>query len=108
MELLVKSVIAGIAIAIISTVSERLPSVGAILIGIPVSALISLIFMWHAGVDPATFRTWSFESIYYVLTSLAFFVIFGYSIMYYSFWISMMYGAVFTALLFYISIKFIL
>ena len=78
MELLIKAIIGGVVIATVSTVSQRYPTIGAFVLGIPLASFVSFIFMYYAGVDEQTFKTISIQTIYFVLVSLAFFPMFVY------------------------------
>ena len=89
MELIIKAVIGGIIIATVSTVSERYPTIGAFILGIPLASFVSFVFLYYAGVDIQTFKTLSIQTIYFVLVSLLFFPIFVYTLPAYGFWIAM-------------------
>ena len=41
--------------------------------GIPVVSFITLAMMWYGGVDYETFKTFGWETVYFVVLSLAFF-----------------------------------
>ena len=56
MELLIKAIIGGIVIATVSTVSQRYPTIGAFVLGIPLATIVAFIFMHYAGVDVNTFK----------------------------------------------------
>ena len=45
MELLIKAIIGGIVIATVSTVSQRYPTIGAFVLGIPLATIVAFIFM---------------------------------------------------------------
>mgnify|MGYP001500713847 CR=1 FL=1 len=92
MELLLKAIIGGIVIATVSTVSQRYPTIGAFILGIPLATFVSFIFMYYAGVDVDTFKTISMNTVYFVLVSLLFFPIFVFMISNYGFWLSMLVG----------------
>tara|TARA_B100001093_G_C26804075_1_gene1004716 strand:+ start:785 stop:1108 length:324 start_codon:yes stop_codon:yes gene_type:complete len=92
MELLLKAIIGGIVIATVSTVSQRYPTIGAFILGIPLATFVSFIFMYYAGVDVDTFKTISINTVYFVLVSLLFFPIFVFMISNYGFWLSMLVG----------------
>jgi len=94
MELLFKAIIGGIVIATVSTVSERYPTIGAFILGIPLATFVSFIFMYYAGVDVQTFKTISMHTVYFVLVSLLFFPIFVFLLSQYGFWLSMLAGTV--------------
>ena len=78
MELLIKAIIGGVVIATVSTVSEKYPTIGAFVLGIPLASFVSFIFLHYAGVDIQTFKTLSIQTIYFVLISLLFFPVFVY------------------------------
>ena len=99
MELLIKAIIGGVVIATVSTVSEKYPTIGAFILGIPLASFVSFIFLHYAGVDIQTFKTLSIQTVYFVLISLIFFPIFVYVLPYYGFWIAMSVGTVLTGTL---------
>ena len=99
MELLIKAIIGGTVIATVSTVSEKYPTIGAFVLGIPLASFVSFIFLHYAGVDIQTFKTLSIQTVYFVLISLIFFPIFVYVLPYYGFWIAMSVGTVLTGTL---------
>ena len=99
MELLIKAIIGGIVIATVSTVSEKYPTIGAFVLGIPLASFVSFIFLHYAGVDIQTFKTLSIQTVYFVLISLIFFPVFVYVLPYYGFWIAMSVGTLLTGTL---------
>ena len=107
MELLIKAIIGGIVIATVSTVSERYPTIGAFVLGIPLATFVSFIFMYYAGVDVNTFKTVSMQTVYFVLISLLFFPIFVFMLSQYGFWLSMFAGAVVSGTFMLILLKFL-
>ena len=107
MELLIKAVIGGIIIATVSTVSERYPTIGAFILGIPLASIVSFIFLYYAGVDVQTFKTLSIQTIYFVLVSLLFFPIFVYLLPAYGFWVAMAIGCTVTGSLMFGLYRFL-
>ena len=107
MELLIKAIIGGIVIATVSTVSERYPTIGAFVLGIPLATFVSFIFMYYAGVDANTFKTVSMQTVYFVLISLLFFPIFVFMLSQYGFWLSMFAGTIVSGTLMLILLKFL-
>lgn len=107
MELLIKAIIGGIVIATVSTISERYPTIGAFVLGIPLATFVSFVFMYYAGVDVQTFKTVSIQTVYFVLVSLLFFPIFVFMISQYGFWLSMLAGTVVTGTLMLILYRFL-
>ena len=96
MEFLIKTIIGGIIIATVSSVSQKYPTIGAFVLGIPLASIVSFIFLYYAGVDVQTFRTLSIQTVYFVLISLLFFPVFVYFLPAYGFWIAMSIGTVLT------------
>ena len=107
MELLIKAIIGGIVIATVSTVSERYPTIGAFVLGIPLATFVSFIFMYYAGVDADTFKTVSTQTVYFVLISLLFFPIFVYLLPAYGFWVAMAIGCAVTGSLMFGLYRFL-
>ena len=96
MEFLIKTIIGGIIIATVRSVSQKYPTIGAFVLGIPLASIVSFIFLYYAGVDVQTFKTLSIQTIYFVLISLLFFPIFVYLLPAYGFWVAMAIGCTVT------------
>lgn len=107
MEFVLKAIIGGIVIATVSTVSERYPTIGAFILGIPLASFVSFVFMYYAGVDVQTFKTISIHTVYFVLVSLLFFPIFVFMLSQYGFWLSMLVGTVITGSLMLLLSRFL-
>jgi len=107
MELLIKAIIGGIVIATVSTVSERYPTIGAFVLGIPLATFVSFVFMYYAGVEVSTFKTVSIQTVYFVAVSLLFFPIFVLMISQYGFWLSMITGTAVTGSLMLMLYRFL-
>ena len=105
MEFILKAVIGGIIIATVSTVSERYPTIGAFILGIPLASFVSFVFLYYAGVDVQTFKTLSIQTIYFVLVSLLFFPIFVYALPAYGFWTAMLIGSAITSSLMFVLFR---
>ena len=107
MEFLIKTIIGGIIIATVSSVSQKYPTIGAFVLGIPLASIVSFIFLYYAGVDVQTFKTLSIQTIYFVLISLLFFPIFVYLLPAYGFWVAMAIGCAITGSLMYGLYRFL-
>ena len=107
MEFLIKTIIGGIIIATVSSVSQKYPTIGAFVLGIPLASIVSFIFLYYAGVDVQTFKTLSIQTIYFVLISLLFFPIFVYLLPAYGFWIAMATGCAITGSLMFGLYRFL-
>ena len=75
-DILIKSLIGGALIGIVSTIVHKSPTLGAFLMGIPFVSVITLLMMHHGGVPFETFRTFSYETVLFVALSLVFFPLF--------------------------------
>ena len=107
MEFLIKTIIGGIIIATVSSVSQKYPTIGAFVLGIPLASIVSFIFLHYAGVDVQTFKTLSIQTIYFVLVSLLFFPIFIYLLPAYGFWLAMSIGCAVTGSLMFGLYRFL-
>jgi len=105
MEFILKAVISGIIVATVSTVAQRSSTMAALLMGIPFTSFLAMVFMYYGGVDADTFAKFSFETIYFVLTSLIFFAIIGVTIKYIGFWYSVVLGAIVTIILYNLLLR---
>ena len=107
MEFLIKTIIGGIIIATVSSVSQKYPTIGAFVLGIPLASIVSFIFLHYAGVDVQTFKTLSIQTIYFVLVSLLFFPTFVYLLPAYGFWLAMSIGCAVTGSLMFGLYRFL-
>ena len=57
MEFILKAIIGGLIVAGVVTAAQRgNPTLGALILGIPLGSVISLIFMYYSGVDVKVFQ----------------------------------------------------
>jgi hypothetical protein len=90
MEFIIKAILGGIIVAsVVSAAQKGNPTIGALILGVPLGSIISVIFMYYGGVQPATFAQLAKETVYFVAVSLVFFPIFAYMVMNYAFWPSL-------------------
>ena len=106
-DILIKSIIGGLIIGIVSTLAQKNPTAGAFIMGIPLVSFITLAMMWYAGVDYETFKTFSWETIYFVALSLAFFPVFILLMPHIGFWFSLIAGAGIAGSLMMVALKFL-
>ena len=91
MEFIIKAIIGGLIVAGVVTAAQRgNPTLGALILGIPLGSIISIIFMYYSGVDVKVFQQLAQETIYFVLVSLVFFPIFVYTLNHWNFWLSLL------------------
>ena len=81
----------GLIVAGVVTAAQRgNPTLGALILGIPLGSVISLIFMYYSGVDVKVFQQLAQETIYFVLVSLVFFPMFVITLNHWNFWLSLL------------------
>ncbi len=108
MEFLLKAIIGGLIIAGVVTAAERgNPTVGALILGIPLASLVSIVFMHFSGVQPEVFSQLARETVYFVMVSLIFFPIFAYMVMSYGFWLSLLLSISVTLLALYTLLQYL-
>lgn len=107
MEFLAKALISGFVVATVSWLSTRNATFGAVMMGIPFTAFLSLIVMNYSGVSTETMQQFSWETILFVVLSLTFFIIFPILLESYSFWTSMGIAFVVSAVVFNIGLEFV-
>jgi uncharacterized membrane protein (GlpM family) len=91
MEFIIKAIIGGLIVAGVVTAAQRgNPTLGALILGIPLGSVISLIFMYYSGVDVKTFQQLAQETVYFVLVSLVFFPLFVITLNHWNFWMAML------------------
>ena len=61
-DILIKSIIGGLIIGVVSTLAQKNPTAGAFIMGIPLVSIITLSIMHYSGVDYQTFRTFSYQT----------------------------------------------
>ena len=105
-DILIKSIIGGIIIGIVSTLAQKNPTAGAFIMGIPVVSFITLAMMWYAGVDYETFKTFSWETIIFVFLSLTFFPTFILLLPSIGFWFALLSGAIVAGTIMSIYLQF--
>ena len=107
MEFLLKAVVSGVLVATVSSLAQRSATAAALLMGIPFTALMSMLFMYYGSVSNETLIKFSFETIYFVAVSLIFFAVFGILLPHIGFWYSMLAGFVITAIAYNLLLMFI-
>ena len=74
LDILIKSIVGGLIIGVVSTLAQKNPTAGAFIMGIPLVSFITLVIMYYSGIDYQTLKTFSYQTVYFVLLSLIFFL----------------------------------
>ena len=105
-DILIKSIIGGLIIGIVSTLAQKNPTAGAFIMGISLVSIITLTIMHYSGVDYQIFKTFFYQTVYFVAVSLIFFPMFV-ALYNYNFWIALLGSATVTGLAMMIPLKFV-
>jgi len=73
--LIVKALVSGIIIAIVSEVARRFPGLGGLIASLPLISVLGIIWLWRATEDPERMATHSLATFWFVLPSLPMFVL---------------------------------
>ncbi len=100
--LVIKALISGAIIAIVSEVAKRSPSFGALIVSLPLLSIMGIIWLWHDTKDSERIAAHALATFWYVLPSLPFFVLFPIMLRNgFSFWASLGTGAAVTITLYF-------
>ena len=106
LDIAIKSIIGGLIIGIVSTLAQKQPTLGAFIMGIPLVSFITLIIMHYSGVEFEILKTFSYQTVYFVLVSLLFFPIFV-AMYQLGFWTALLISAIITGSAMLSLVKFI-
>ncbi|MEK9945379.1 MAG: DUF3147 family protein [Alphaproteobacteria bacterium] len=73
--LIVKALVSGIIIAIVSEVARKFPGLGGLIASLPLISVLGIIWLWRATEDPERMATHSLATFWFVLPSLPMFVL---------------------------------
>lgn len=73
--LLVKALISGALVAVISGIAKRNPGFGALIASLPLISLLGMIWLWHDTHDPVRMAAHAEATFWFVLPSLPMFLI---------------------------------
>jgi len=73
--LAVKAALSGIIIAVVSEVARRAPTLGALILSLPLISLLAFIWLWRDSGDSARIAALSESTFWYVLPTLPMFLV---------------------------------
>jgi hypothetical protein len=98
---LVKVVISGIIVAIVSVVAKRYPGAGGLIASLPLISVLGMIWLWRDTQDPVRMATHAEATFWFVLPSLPMFLLIPWMLRHgYSFWAALTLGCLLTILLY--------
>jgi len=72
--LVVKALLSGLVIAIVSEVAKRSPAFGALIVSLPLVSLMAILWLWHDTGDTSRIANHAEATFWYVLPSLPMFL----------------------------------
>ena len=73
--LLLKAVVSGIVIALVSTIARRSPAFGALVASLPLVSILGMLWLWGETGDPVRMEAHVGATFWYVLPSLPMFLL---------------------------------
>ncbi len=73
--LVVKALLSGLIIAVVSEVSKRNPELGALVVSLPLVSIMGILWLWHDTRDPERIAAHAQATFWYVLPSLPMFLL---------------------------------
>jgi hypothetical protein len=73
--LLVKAVVSGIIVAVVSEVAKRYPGWGALIASLPLVSILGMIWLWRDTSDPVRLAAHAQSTFWFVIPSLPMFLL---------------------------------
>lgn len=73
--LIVKALLSGVIIAIISEVAQRYPGFGALIASLPLVSILGMIWLWRETADPDRMAAHAAATFWFVIPSLPMFLL---------------------------------
>jgi hypothetical protein len=73
--LAVKAALSGVIIAVVSEVARRSPTLGALIVSLPLVSILGILWLWHDTGDAARIATHAQSTFWYVLPTLPMFLL---------------------------------
>ena len=70
-----KAILSGLIIALVSYVSKKMPTLGALIVSLPLVSLLAIFWMWHDGVDTERIAVHSESTFWFALPSMPLFLL---------------------------------
>lgn len=103
--LAIKAALSGIIIAIVSEVARRSPTLGALIVSLPLVSILGILWMWHDTGDAERIAAHAQATFWYVLPTLPMFLLLPLLLRYgINFWAALAAGCALTFGLYLITI----
>ena len=105
-QFLLKTLISALLIAGAAELGKRSPTAGALLVSLPLTSLLAMIWLWHDSHDPARLAAFASDVLWLVIPSLALFVVLAWMLRAgYGFWLSLGAGIATTLAAYALSLR---
>lgn len=74
--LALKALLSGVIIAIVSEISKRSPALGALIVSLPLTSILAILWLWRDTGDAERIAAQAQATFWYVLPSLPMFLVF--------------------------------
>jgi hypothetical protein len=101
---IVKCLLSGVIIAVVSEVAKRSPAFGALIVSLPLVSLLGILWLWRDTGDTGRIASHAESTFWYVLPSLPMFLVLPAMLRAgIGFWPSLMAGCVLTVILYFLT-----
>lgn len=105
MQILFKTIVTAILIAIIATVSKRIPTLGAVIASLPITSILAMIWLYQDTKDIDKVADLSMSIFWVVIPSVVFFLVLNILLKrQWSFYLSLIFSSTIMAVTYYIYI----
>lgn len=73
--LIVKALVSGVIIAVVSEVAKRSPGIGALIVSLPLVSILAILWLWNDTGDTERIASHAQATFWYVLPSLPMFLV---------------------------------
>lgn len=98
MYLLLKALLSGVVVAVASEAARRSSLLGAVLISLPLTSILALVWLYRDTREPAEVSALSWSILWVIVPSLVFFVVLPLALRSTNFWIALLLACTATAL----------
>jgi hypothetical protein len=103
--LVVKALVSGLIIAIVSEVAKRSPAFGALIVSLPLVSLMAILWLWRDTGDTVRIANHAEATFWYVLPSLPMFLAFPLLLRHgVGFWLALLASCVLTIVLYFVAV----
>lgn len=100
----IKCLLSGVIIAVVSEVAKRSPAFGALIVSLPMVSLLGILWLWRDTGDAGRIASHAESTFWYVLPSLPMFLVLPAMLRAgIGFWPSLMAGCVLTVILYFLT-----